>query len=103
MTDQTGAEGPTQEAPSGEAKMPGEGLADQARGKMQDGFSQARETVSGVVADLSGQARSAAAGMQERVGTLGEALEASVHERPLLALAAVGALGYLLAVLVHRR
>jgi ElaB/YqjD/DUF883 family membrane-anchored ribosome-binding protein len=46
--------------------------------------------------DRSAQARQAAA-------TLAEALEAGIHQRPLLAVGIAMALGYAFARLIHRR
>jgi ElaB/YqjD/DUF883 family membrane-anchored ribosome-binding protein len=52
---------------------------------------------------VSEHARQAADSAQATAGSVGEALEANVHARPLLALAAAGALGYVLAFLIHRK
>jgi uncharacterized protein YjbJ (UPF0337 family) len=88
---------------TGDAKLKGQGVADQASGKLQQGYARARETVRGVVDDVSTQARQAAGSAQDTMGSVGEVLEANVHERPLLALAAAGALGYVFAFLIHRK
>jgi uncharacterized protein YjbJ (UPF0337 family) len=88
---------------TGDSKLQGEGLIDQGVGKFEQSYARARETIRGVVGDVSGQARHAAATAQATAGSVGEALEENVHQRPMLALAAAGALGYLIAFLVHRK
>ncbi len=88
---------------TGDAKLKAQGMADQGVGKLQKGYARARETVRGVVDEVSEHARQAADSAQATAGSVGEALEANVHARPLLALAAAGALGYVLAFLIHRK
>jgi len=88
---------------TGDTKLQADGLTNQGIGKVQKGFSRAREGFRNVVDDMSSQAREAASTAQEQAATIGEAIEATVHDRPLLALAAAGALGYVLAFLIHRK
>jgi uncharacterized protein YjbJ (UPF0337 family) len=88
---------------TGDAKLKTEGLADQGIGKLQQGYARARETFKSVAEDVSTQTRQAASTAQQQAGTIADAIEANVHERPLLALAAAGAIGYVVAFLIHRK
>jgi uncharacterized protein YjbJ (UPF0337 family) len=76
----------------GDTKMEAEGYADQMIGAAQKTFGQARDTV-----------REAASSMQAQASTIGEYLDETIQERPLTALLAAGAVGYVLSLLIHRR
>lgn len=77
---------------TGDSKMQAEGTVDQLTGMAQKTFGQARDTLSSAADHVSAQA-----------GTVGEWLDDTIHEKPLYALLAAGAAGYVLSLLIHRR
>jgi uncharacterized protein YjbJ (UPF0337 family) len=77
---------------AGDSKLKTEGRADQFTGAAERTLGQARDSV-----------RDAAEAVQERAATIGEYLDDTIQERPLTALLAAGAVGYLLGLLIHRR
>lgn len=77
---------------TGDTKTKAEGQADQLSGVAQRTAGQARDAV-----------RDAADAVQQQAATIGEYLDETIHERPLTALLAAGAVGYILSLLVHRR
>ncbi len=77
---------------TGDTKTHAEGYADQLGGRAQRTFGQARDTL-----------RDAADSLQDQAGSLGEYLDETIQERPLTALLAAGAIGYVLSLLIHRR
>jgi uncharacterized protein YjbJ (UPF0337 family) len=77
---------------AGDAKLSTEGQADQLRGTAQRAMGQAKDAV-----------RDAADAVQGRAATIGEYLDDTIQERPLTALLAAGAVGYILSLLIHRR
>lgn len=76
---------------TGDTKLNVEGQADQLAGVAQRTVGKARDAV-----------RDAADTVQDKATTLGEYLDDTIHERPLTALLAAGAVGYVLSLLVHR-
>ena len=77
---------------TGDTKTQAEGYADQLGGAAQRTLGQARDTL-----------RDAADSLQEQAGSIGEYIDETIHERPLTALLAAGAIGYVLSLLIHRR
>ncbi len=77
---------------AGDNKAQAEGYVDQLGGAAQRTLGQARDTL-----------RDAADSLQEQAGSIGEYIDETIHERPLTALLAAGAIGYVLSLLIHRR
>lgn len=77
---------------TGDSKLKAEGAEDQIAGMAQRTFGQARDTL-----------RDAAENVSSQAGTVGEWLDDTIHEKPLYALLAAGAIGYVLSLLIHRR
>ena len=77
---------------TGDTKTQAEGYADQVGGTARRAWGQAKDTM-----------RDAADSLQDRAGTIGEYIDETIHERPLTALLAAGAIGYVLSLLIHRR
>ncbi len=77
---------------AGDAKSQAEGYVDQISGAAQRTFGQARDTL-----------RDAAGSLQEQAGTLGDYIDETIQERPLMALLAAAGVGYILSLLIHRR
>ena len=77
---------------TGDKKTQGEGYVDQISGTAKRTLGQARDTIR----DASGQ-------LQEQASTIGDYIDETIHERPLTALLAAGAVGYVLSLLIHRR
>ncbi len=77
---------------TGDTKTAAEGYADQISGAAQRTFGQARDTL-----------RDAAGSLQEQAGTLGDYIDETIQERPLMALLAAAGVGYILSLLIHRR
>ena len=76
----------------GDAKTQAEGYSEHLMGAAERTLGQARDTV-----------REAANTVQEQAATIGEYIDETVQERPLTALLAAGAVGYILSLLIHRR
>ena len=77
---------------TGDTKTQAEGMADQASGTAQRALGQARDSL-----------RDAADVVSDQASSIGEYLDETIHERPLTALLAAGAIGYVLGLLIHRR
>jgi uncharacterized protein YjbJ (UPF0337 family) len=77
---------------AGDSQTQTEGLADQLVGSAQRTLGQARDTV-----------RDAAGSLGDSAETIGEYIDEVVQERPLTALLAAAAVGYMLSLLIHRR
>ncbi len=77
---------------TGDSKTQAEGYADQLSGATRRTIGQARDTL-----------RDAADTLQDQAGSIGEYIDETIHERPLTALLAAGAIGYVLSLLIHRR
>jgi uncharacterized protein YjbJ (UPF0337 family) len=77
---------------TGDVKSEAEGYADQITGAAQRTFGQAKDTL-----------RDAAGSFQEQASTIGDYIDETIQERPLTALLAAGAVGYILSLLIHRR
>lgn len=77
---------------AGDAKARAEGYVDQISGAAHRTFGQARDTL-----------RDAAGSIQEQAGTLGDYIDETIRERPLMALLAAAGVGYVLGLLIHRR
>lgn len=77
---------------TGDAKSQAEGYAEQLTGAAQRTYGQARDTL-----------RDAAGSFQEQASTIGDYIDETMHERPLTALLAAGAVGYILSLLIHHR
>ncbi len=77
---------------TGDSKTQAEGYADQLSGTAQRTLGQARDTL-----------RDTADTLQQQAGSIGEYIDEIVHDRPLTALLAAGATGYILSLLIHRR
>ncbi len=77
---------------TGDTKTEAEGYVDQLSGAAQRTFGQARDSL-----------RGAADSLQDQAGSIGEYIDETIHERPLTALHAAGAVGYVLSLLIHRR
>ena len=77
---------------TGDTKTQAEGYVDQISGAAQRTLGQAKDTLR----DAGGQ-------LQDRAATIGEYIDETVHERPLTAMLAAGAIGYVLSLLIHRR
>lgn len=77
---------------TGDTKTEAEGMADQFTGTAQRALGQARDSL-----------RDAADVVSDQASSIGEYLDETIHERPLTALLAAGAIGYVLGLLIHRR
>ena len=77
---------------TGDTKTQAEGMTDQATGTAQRALGQARDSL-----------RDAADVVSDQASSIGEYLDETIHERPLTALLAAGAIGYVLGLLIHRR
>ncbi len=77
---------------TGDTKTQAEGMADQATGTAQRALGQARDSL-----------RDAADVVSDQASSIGEYLDETIHERPMTALLAAGAIGYVLGLLIHRR
>jgi uncharacterized protein YjbJ (UPF0337 family) len=77
---------------TGDTKTETEGMTDQVSGTAQRTLGQARDSL-----------RDAADVVSDQAASIGEYLDETIHERPLTALLAAGAVGYVLGLLIHRR
>ena len=77
---------------TGDTKTQAEGYVDQLGGAAQRTLGQARDTL-----------RDAGDTFQEQAASIGDYIDETIHERPLTALLAAGAVGYVLGLLIHRR
>ena len=77
---------------TGDDKTQAEVIAYQATGTAQRALGQARDSL-----------RDAADVVSDQASSIGEYLDETIHERPLTALLAAGAIGYVLGLLIHRR
>ncbi len=77
---------------TGDAKTQAEGMAESMAGKAQQTVGQARDAL-----------RDAADVVSEQAASVGEYLDETIRDRPLTALLAAGAVGYVLSLLIHRR
>ncbi len=76
----------------GDTKTEAEGYGEQLTGAAQRTYGQARDTL-----------RDAASSFQEQASTIGDYIDETMHERPLTALLAAAAVGYILSLLIHHR
>ena len=76
---------------TGDSKTQAEGYVDQLSGSAKRTLGQARDTLR----DASGQ-------LQDQASSIGDYIDETIHERPLTALLAAGAIGYVLSLLIHR-
>ena len=84
-----------------------EGRYREAQGKAQDVYGQAKDTLRDVADNVGDYASDAYDRLSDRGGAYvrdgGRAVSGHVEENPLLALLVAGAVGYGLALLLHRR
>ena len=84
-----------------------EGRFREAQGRAQDAYGQAKDTVRDVADNVSDYAGDAYDRIQDRGGAYfrdgTRAVETRVEENPFIALLLAGAVGYGLALLLHRR
>ncbi len=64
-----------------------------------DGSPDGSQVAEPIVDDVSGPPHQA----RQYVATLGEVMEAGIHQRPMLAVAAAAVLGYMVGRLLYRR
>lgn len=77
-------------------------LARQASEAGQQAMGQAGEAIQNVAPWAADQAKQAASGLYDQGSRAGESLRQYVGEQPLTALLLAGAIGYMLAYLIHR-
>ncbi len=77
---------------TGDTKTQGEGYVDQISGVAQRAYGQAKDAI-----------RDASGPLQDQAASIGDYIDETIHERPLTALLAAGAVGYVLSLLIHRR
>lgn len=77
---------------AGDRETEAEGHAERLGGAAQRTLGQARDSL-----------RDAADSLHQRAGSIGGYIDQAIHERPLTALLAAGAVGYVLGLLIHRR
>jgi uncharacterized protein YjbJ (UPF0337 family) len=77
---------------TGDTRTQAEGKYDQAYGQTQRAFGQAKDAASDLAQDA-----------QQTVASIGQQLDSVLKDQPVTALLAAVSVGYVLALLIHRR